>query len=90
MRGNEFGFLEGYQRRNRRGTLRQIYSVWGISVSIEEDFNAYEALRADYLKVFDEEAPHVQPLEMDIMSGYIKEAIETGIPLEHPEGDYVT
>ena len=58
--------------------------------AINDAFDAYEALRADYLAVFKVEAPHVQPLEMDIMSGYIQEAIETGIPLEQPEEGQVT
>ena len=53
-------------------------------------FEEYEALRAQYLAVFKEDAPHCQPLEMEGCSEDMREALRTGIPLPPmPEG-YVT
>ena len=53
-------------------------------------FDEYEALRAQYRAVFDEDAPHCMPIEMDLMAADIRDAIELGKPLEHPPAGYVT
>ena len=53
-------------------------------------FDEYEALRAQYRAVFNEDAPHCMPIDMDNMAADIRDAIEQGKPLEHPPAGSVT